>query len=73
VLLDKTVHELSGIKKGAKLVPISFKVLQTLLDVIERSFIESMLGFGYRKQNTKIKVLFPRATNKNKQSKRKEK
>ncbi len=47
VVLDKKVREISGMKKGAKLVAIPFKGGVMLVDVTGKSFVGSLTGFAF--------------------------
>jgi bifunctional DNA-binding transcriptional regulator/antitoxin component of YhaV-PrlF toxin-antitoxin module len=47
VVVDKKTREVSGLKKGSKLVAIPFKGGVTLVDVTEENFVGRMTGFGF--------------------------
>ena len=47
---DKKVREVSGMKKGSKLVAIPFKGGMTLVDVSGKSFVGNISGFGYKEE-----------------------
>ncbi|MDH2899590.1 MAG: hypothetical protein PXY39_01330 [archaeon] len=47
VLLDKNIREVSGPKKGSKLVAIPFKGGVTLVDVTGKSFVGSRPRYAY--------------------------
>lgn len=71
VVLDKKVREVSGMKKGSKLVAIPFKGGVTLVDVTGRSFVGSMNGFAFREEEHEAsKFLFRKTGSENKQRKR---
>ena len=62
VVLDKKVREVSGMKKGSKVVAIAFKGGVTLVDVSGKIFVGNMSGFGYKEEEHEAsKFLFGKA------------
>ena len=59
VLLDKNIREVSGLKKGSKLVAIPFKGGVTFVDVTGKSFFGSRPRYAYdEEQHEASKFLF---------------
>lgn len=73
VVLDKKLREVSGMKKGAKLVAIPFKGGVMLVDVTKKSFIGNMPGFAYQEEEHEAsKFLFDKTEFEARKKKRKE-
>ena len=70
VVLDKNVREVSGMKKGAKLVAIPFKGGVMLVDVTGKRFMGNMPGFAYHEgEHEASKFLFLNTENESKRKK----
>src|SRR5271169_3301951 len=70
VVLNKNVREVSGMKKGSKLVAIPFKGGVMLVDVTGKNFVGNMSGFAYQeREHEASKLLFRKTENEAKRKK----